>query len=81
MQILIHDSDVTLNGRAPWFSLEATLSAWLDMINAGKIQVVEDSFRGFETNGPWVRHHWNNIIVQETADAFNALIESIEARM
>lgn len=81
MQMSIHDSDVTLNGRTPWFSLEVTLSAWLDMIIVGKIQAVDDSFQGSEKNEPWICHHWNNFMVQETAHAFNALVESIETRM
>jgi hypothetical protein len=81
MQMSIHDSDVTLNGRTPWFPLEVTLSAWLDMIIVGKIQAVDDSFQGSEKNEPWICHHWNNFMVQETAHAFNALVESIETRM
>jgi hypothetical protein len=81
MQMSIHDTDVTLNGRTPWFPLEVTLSAWLDMIRVGKIQAVDDSVQGLEKNGPWVCHHWNDFMVQETADAFNALVESIETRM
>jgi hypothetical protein len=81
MQMSLHDTDITLNGRTPWFPLEVTLSAWLDMMNVGKIQAVDDSFQGLEKNGPWVCHHWNDFMVQETADTFNALVESIETRM
>lgn len=81
MQMSIHDTDVTLNGRTPWFPLEVTLSAWLDMIDVGKIQAVDDSVRGIEKNGPWICNHWNKFMVQETADAFNALVDSIETQM
>jgi hypothetical protein len=81
MQMSIHDTDITLNGRTPWFPLEVALSAWLDMINVGKIQAVNDSVQGLEKNDPWICHHWNDLMVQETADAFNALVESIETRM
>jgi hypothetical protein len=81
MQISIHDTDITLNGRTPWFPLEVTLSAWLDMMNFGKIQAADDSFQGLEKNNPWICHHWNHLMVQETADASNALVERIETRM
>ena len=81
MQMSIHDTDITLNGRTPWFPLEVTLSAWLDMIDVDKIQAVDDSVQGIEKNDPWICHHWNESMVQETANAFNALVESIETRM
>jgi hypothetical protein len=81
MQMSIHDTDITLNGRTPWFPLEVTLSAWLDMIDVGKIEAVDNSVQGIERNDPWICHHWNDSMVQETANAFNALVESIETRM
>jgi hypothetical protein len=81
IQMSIHDTDITLNGRTPWFPLEVTLSAWLDMIDVGRIQAVDDSVQGIDKNGPWMCHHWNEFMVQETANAFNALVESIETRM
>lgn len=81
IQMSIHDTDTTLNGRTPWFPLEVTLSAWLDMIDVGKIQAVDDSIQGLVKHGPWICNHWNDHMVQETADAFNALVDSIETRM
>ena len=81
MQMSIHDTDITLNGRTPWFPLEMTLSAWLDMIDVGKIAAVDDSVQRVEKNVPWICNHWNDLMVQETADAFNALVDSIETRM
>jgi hypothetical protein len=81
MQMSIWDSDTTLNGSTPWFPLEVTLSAWLDMIDVGKIQAVDDSVKGIQKNGPWICHHWNDLMVQETADAFDTLVESIVTRM
>jgi hypothetical protein len=51
------------------------------MMRVGKIQAVDDSVQGMEKNGPWVCHPRNEFMVQETADAFNALVESIGIRM
>jgi hypothetical protein len=51
------------------------------MINVGKIQAVDDSFQGIGKNGPWICRHWNDFMVQVTADAFNALVDSIETWM
>lgn len=48
MQMSIHDTDITLNGRKPWCPLEMTLSAWLDKVDVGKIQAVDDSVQGIE---------------------------------
>ncbi|KEQ74140.1 hypothetical protein M436DRAFT_63467 [Aureobasidium namibiae CBS 147.97] len=81
MQMSIHDTDLKLNGRTPWYPLEVTLSAWLDMIDVGKIEAEDDSVHGVEENGPWICNHRNDLMVQETADVFNALVNSMETRM
>lgn len=41
MQMSIHDTDITLNGRVQWQPLEVVLSARLDMIDVGKIKAVD----------------------------------------
>ncbi|THW47914.1 hypothetical protein D6D21_03171 [Aureobasidium pullulans] len=81
MQMSIHDASITLNGRTPWFPLEVILSAWLDMVDIGKIQAVEETVEVNEKFDPWICRHWNQGMVQETVEAFSALVNSIEARM
>ncbi|KAG9523074.1 hypothetical protein KCV07_g2804, partial [Aureobasidium melanogenum] len=81
MQMSIHDASITLNGRTPWLPLEVILSAWLDMVDVGKVRAVDDSVEANEKFDPWICCHWNQGMVQETVKAFNALLDSIESRM
>lgn len=53
MQMSIHDASITLNGRTPWFPLEVVLSAWLEMVDVGKIQAVEETVEVNEKFDPW----------------------------
>lgn len=79
MSMSIHDTDITQNGRVPWYPLEVVLSAWLDMIDTGKVKAVSDEL--YDNWAPWTCLHWSDFQVEETANAFNLLIESIETRM
>ncbi|GAB7353348.1 hypothetical protein MBLNU459_g3833t1 [Dothideomycetes sp. NU459] len=81
MQMSIHDADITLNGRIPWYPLEVVLSSWLDMVDVGKIKAVGQEVEGVEKFDPWICLHSNDFQVEETVNAFDLLVESVEIRM
>jgi hypothetical protein len=69
-----------------WKPLEDVLSAYLEMIEEGKIEVAtpdgkwtrkspSDSF------GPWLFHHYTAADVQKSAQAFKRLLNAIEDRV
>lgn len=65
----------------PWYPLEVVLSAWLDVVDVGKIKAVDDCVEAGEKFKPWVCCHWNEYMVRETVEVFDALVASIESRM
>lgn len=74
--------DWTKNGRQQWYPLEVILSAWLDMVDAGKIQAVGPEVKLINNKyEPWIIHPWSESQLQETVKAFDLLVDSIESRM
>ncbi|KAK9769507.1 putative Sulfatase N-terminal domain-containing protein [Seiridium cardinale] len=82
MQTSIFDAEVTQNGRQTWLSLEEILTAWLDMIDAGKVQAVtEDVHPTNEKFDPWILLPYSTKQLNDTVTAFNRLADAIESRM
>lgn len=74
--------DTTQNGRQQWYPLEVILSAWLDMVDVGKIQAVHSDIE--TDNGkydPWINLPWSAPQLEETVNTFNLLVDNIESRM
>lgn len=76
----ILDSFITTNGRVEWDPLEVVLSAWLDMIDTGKIVAKSQSTR---TRGPYETIPWEMIPysqndLQNAVNYFDNLILTIE---
>ncbi|KAF2273042.1 uncharacterized protein EI97DRAFT_503825 [Westerdykella ornata] len=75
----LDEVEVVLNGRTPWYPLDRLLQAWLDMIANGSIKAVPDEQ---EAHGrPWVLDSCSEIMIQKTVNAFDRLVQSIEARL
>jgi hypothetical protein len=65
----------------PWQPLESILSAWIDMIHAGKVQArPKHTTADIEIYHPWVSVRFSDGQLQDTIYAFNGLVEAIEAR-
>ena len=66
----------------PWTSLEAILSAWIDMIHVGKITAAPKGVKlDNEKQDPWINHRYSIRQVEDTARAFGILVDAIESRM
>ncbi|KAI1641596.1 uncharacterized protein F4817DRAFT_362955 [Daldinia loculata] len=82
IQMSDSDSSITQNGRQQWFPLEVVLSAWLDMVEVGKVQAV-NSFvelpnQKFE---PWVIVPYDIHEIEETLTIYHNLLDAIESRI
>jgi hypothetical protein len=65
----------------PWQPLETILSAWIDMILAGKVQArPKGTTADNEIYYPWVSVRFSDGQLQDTINAFNGLVEAIESR-
>ena len=68
-----------MNGRQRWNSLETVLESWLEMIKLGKVVAVHQlSELEFP---PWKLVPYSGLMLRETIDVFNALVDAIESRM
>jgi hypothetical protein len=78
----IEDAFTTRNRRQTWYPLATVLEAWRDMIRAGKIQAVRDDVEVSNLKfDPWIMVPYSASMLQETIQAFDHLVEAIEARM
>jgi hypothetical protein len=69
-----------------WRPLESILESWLAMIRKGKIVASSETNREVlpqyrVAQDPWVEVPYSEIILNETIDIFNQLVQAIEARM
>jgi hypothetical protein len=65
-----------------WYPLETVLEFWLDQIRKGKIAALpEIKDRAFHKFEPWSFVPYNSVMLEENIEAFNRLVEAIEARM
>ncbi|KAH7134903.1 hypothetical protein B0J11DRAFT_517185 [Dendryphion nanum] len=82
MQMSIFDSFIIHNRRQSWYALEVVLDAWLDMIKIGKVEAVRKVGHSSHSDfPPWIIRPYSELMLQETIDAFNALVDAIESRM
>jgi hypothetical protein len=66
----------------PWQPLETVLSAWIEMIEIGKILPAEEVVNlENEKMDPWLWYSYSEKQVQATVTAFNKLVTAIESRM
>lgn len=80
--ISTYDSDISMNGRQMWLSLEMVLDVLVDMIELGKIVAVDDSYDGEqERTEPWIMPSYTEQDLEETVEAFEQLVEAIHTRM
>lgn len=78
----IFDADITTNGRQQWHPLEVILTAWLDMVDVGKVQTVtQDTEIPYQAFGPWYMLPYSQRQLNDTITAFHRLVDAIEARM
>ncbi|RDW80291.1 hypothetical protein BP6252_04929 [Coleophoma cylindrospora] len=76
----ILDSSSTTNGRMEWDPLEVVLTAWLDMIDTGKVIAKP---KGTSTRAPWECAPWellpySHYDLEHAIGSFNNLITRIE---
>jgi hypothetical protein len=57
------------------------LSAWLDMIDIGKIQAVTEDVEDDNKKDPWINVPYSELQLQETVDVYNQLADAIVAAM
>ncbi|KAI1384807.1 uncharacterized protein F4822DRAFT_373741 [Hypoxylon trugodes] len=82
MQTSIFDSPITHNDRQQWFPLEDVLSAWLDMVEVGKVRAVgPDVEVPNEKFDPWIILPYSESQLQETLTAYHGLLDAIESRI
>ncbi|KAF3055548.1 hypothetical protein GL218_07223 [Daldinia childiae] len=82
MQMSIFDSPITHNGRQQWFALEVILSAWLDMVEVGKVQAVNpDIDVPSDKFDPWISLPYSDDQLQETLTVYHSLLDVIESRI
>lgn len=82
MQPSIHDAGTAHNGRQTWYPLEVILTAWLDMIEAGKVQAVTKDIQPInEKHDPWIMVPYSQRQLNDTVKAFNRLADAIESRI
>jgi hypothetical protein len=66
----------------PWQPLEIILSAWIDMIHAGKVQArPKNTTADNEIYYPWVSSRFSDGQLQDTINAFDGLVKAIESRV
>jgi hypothetical protein len=66
----------------PWYPLETILSSWIDMIHDGKITAAPEGVNlENEKQDPWINHRYSIRQVEDTALAFEKLVDAIESRM
>ncbi|KAH8660540.1 hypothetical protein BX600DRAFT_514136 [Xylariales sp. PMI_506] len=74
--------DLDINGDEKWYHLEEILTAWLDMIDVGKMQAVAENVKlENEKFDPWVFVPYSELQLARTVLAFNRLATAIESRM
>lgn len=77
----IFDSAITQNGRQQWHPLEVVLSAWLDMVDAGKVQAVEPQVEvPNEKFDPWIILGYSESLLKDAIESWDALLSAIESR-
>lgn len=67
-----------------WYPLETALKLWLGQIRKGRIATlskVEGRNYSNDHFDPWEFVPYNGVILEENINAFNRLVEAIEARM
>jgi hypothetical protein len=80
------DMDGNFSNQDKWRPLESILESWLTMIRKGKIVAMskkdrEALPRDRVAQDPWIKMPYNEIILSETIDSFNRLVQAVEARM
>ncbi|GAB7352153.1 hypothetical protein MBLNU459_g2640t2 [Dothideomycetes sp. NU459] len=84
MQMDILDDEVTRreDDPPPWHPLETVLSAWIEMMHAGKVTASPKSIRPInEKYDPWANQRFSQAQVDEAVKAFERLAGAIESRM
>jgi hypothetical protein len=80
--ISMEDSMVTLNGRQGWVNLEEILDSFLEMIDQGKVNAVDDSYRGTQEKiSDWIMPSYTEQDLEDSVEALDILVATIEARM
>jgi hypothetical protein len=76
------DTDIAMNGRQIWLSLEEILDGYIDMIDQGKIVAVDDSYSGEqERTEPWIMPSYMEQDLKDTLQAFEQLVDVIHHKM
>ncbi|CAN9428050.1 unnamed protein product [Alternaria sp. RS040] len=79
----IYETDIIFEQEV-WYPLETALEFWLSQIRKGRIATppkVPHKNYVYERFDPWEFIPYNDTMLEENIDAFNRLVESIEARM
>ncbi|KFY36230.1 hypothetical protein V494_05204 [Pseudogymnoascus sp. VKM F-4513 (FW-928)] len=74
----ILDSHITMNGRTSWDPLEVVLSAWLDMIDTGKVVARSPSIKGPCEAAPWEMVPYSLHDLQMALNGFDNLVFRME---
>ncbi|CAN9200651.1 unnamed protein product [Alternaria alternata] len=79
----IHDADEIFEQKI-WYPLETALEFWLGQVRKGRIATPHEGENEDLVNeryDPWQFIPYNDTMLEENVDAFNRLVEAIEARM
>jgi hypothetical protein len=80
--ISMRDTEITMNGRQLWLPLEIVLNGFVDLIDQGKIVVVDESYSGKkERTEPWILPSYTEQDLEGTLQAFEQLVDAIHGRM
>ncbi|OBT89086.1 hypothetical protein VE02_01987 [Pseudogymnoascus sp. 03VT05] len=74
----ILDSNITMNGRTEWDPLEVVLSAWLDMIDTGKVVARSPPVNGPCEAAPWELVPFSQHDLQRALNGFDNLVFRME---
>lgn len=82
----IWDMDDHFNDKAFWRPLDSILQSWLTAIRKGRIVAKSKQFYAAQTQypmhqDPWMLVPYSEIILEETIDTFNSLVQAIEERL
>lgn len=80
------DMDGNFSNQDKWRPLESILGSWLVMIRRGKIVAMSQEDRealpqNRVAQDPWVEVPYSEVILNETIDTFNQLVQAVETRM
>lgn len=78
----VNDRYITMNGRQKWLPLEWILQGFIEMMQQGKFEAINENYSGEqERTGPWIMPSYTEFDLLEALMAFKQLVDAIHRRM